>query len=90
MPAKVKKRDGHLEDFMEAKIIEAVKKAGATMEQAVHVAKEVTAKVAKMALVTTAQLAKMVVDALKKVNKKAAAEFARYRAAKAKAAKKKK
>ena len=41
---KIKKRDGKFEDFMESKIVGGAKKAGATAEEAAHVAKEVAEK----------------------------------------------
>jgi hypothetical protein len=43
---KVKKRDGRIEEYIESKLVAGVKKAGATAEEAAHVAKEVAEKVA--------------------------------------------
>jgi transcriptional regulator NrdR family protein len=86
---KVKKRDGSLEAFVESKIVAAVKKAGATAEEAARVAKEVYTKVAHKVEVTADELSDMVVASLKKVNKAAADEFVKVRDKKLKAKKKK-
>jgi transcriptional regulator NrdR family protein len=88
MPVKVKKKDGRIEEYTQAKIVEGVRKAGATEEQATRVARDVTDQI--VTVVTTTQLAKLVAASLKKVNPAAAAEYLRYRATKAKATKKKK
>lgn len=85
---KVKKRDGSFEAFVESKIVAAVKKAGATAEEATRVAKEVSAKVARKVEVTADELSDMVVASLKKVNKAAADEFAKVKDKKLKAKKK--
>jgi transcriptional regulator NrdR family protein len=76
---RVKKKDGKTEDFKESKIQASVQKAGATVEQAIQVAKTVTAKVAKLAEVTTAKIAEYVVAALRTLNKKAADAYVAYR-----------
>jgi transcriptional regulator NrdR family protein len=89
MVKKIKKRDGRLEEFIESKIVAGVKKAGATAEEATHVAKEVSAKVANKVEVTAEELSNMVVASLKKVNKAAADEFVKYRDKKLKAKKEK-
>ena len=86
---KVKKRDGKFEEFVESKIVAGVKKAGATAEQAGHVAKEVAEKVARKTEVTAEEMSDMVVTSLKKVNKAAADEFVKFRDKKIKAKKKK-
>jgi len=86
---KIKKRDGSFEEFVESKIVAGVKKAGATAEEAAQVAKEVSAKVAKKAEVTSEELSNLVVASLKKVNKAAADEFVKFRDKKLKAKKKK-
>lgn len=76
---KVKKRDGSLEEFMELKILTACKKAGATAKEAADVAKNVSMKVVKKTVVTSEEIAKMVVDSLKKANKTAADAFVKFR-----------
>jgi len=86
---KVKKRDGRYEELVESKIVAGVKKAGATAEEAVKVAKEVSLKVANKAEVTAEELSNVVVSSLKKVNKAVADEFVKFRDKKLKAKKKK-
>jgi transcriptional regulator NrdR family protein len=86
---KIKKRDGRLEEFAESKIVAGLRKAGATAEEATHIAKEVAEKVAHKAEVTAEELSNMVVASLKKVNRVAAGEFAKYHDEKLKAKKKK-
>jgi len=86
---KIKKRDGRFEEFVGSKIVAGVKKAGATAEEAAHVAKEVSEKVAHKAEVTAEELSNIVVTSLKKVNKAAADEFAKYSDKKLKVKKKK-
>lgn len=75
---KIKKRSGKLEEFMKSKIVSGCKKTGATAEQAVQVAKDVSVKVAKIAVVP-AKLSNMVVTSLRKINKTAADAFVRFR-----------
>ncbi len=84
---KVKKRDGRMQDFVESKIVAGIKKAGATAEQAAHVAKEVSAKVAHKTEVNAVELSNMVVASLRKVNAAAADTFVKYRDKKSKAKK---
>lgn len=86
---KVKKRKGTTEEFVESKIAEGVKRAGATAEEASQVAKEIAEKVAHKAQVKAQELSEMVVTSLRKVNKAAANEFVRFRDEKLKAQKKK-
>lgn len=86
---KVKKRDKRTEELVESKIVAGVKKAGATAEEAAHVAKEITEKIAHRGEVTAEELSTMVVTSLRKVNKKAAEEFVKFRDNKLKAKKKK-
>jgi len=76
---KVKKRSERIEEYVESKIINGVKKAGATAEEAARVAKEVADKVAHKGEVTAEELSTMVVASLGKVNKKAAEEFVKFR-----------
>jgi len=76
---KVKKKGGNLEEFMENKIVAGVKKAGVTAKEAVDVAREVSGKAVKKTVVTTEEIAKMVVDSLKKENKKVADAFVKFR-----------
>jgi len=76
---KVKKKDGSLEEFMEKKVVASVKKAGGTVKEAVDVAREVSGKVVKKTVITTEEIAKIVVDSLKKVNKKVADAFVKFR-----------
>ena len=76
---KVKKKDGSLEEFMENKVVAGVKKAGGTAKEAVDVAREVSGKLVKKTVVTTEEIAKMVVDSLKRVNKKVADAFVKFR-----------
>lgn len=66
-----------------------VKKAGATTAEAEKVAKEVAEKVAHRTEVTAAELSGMVVASLRKINRKAADEFVKFRDNKLKAKKKK-
>jgi len=72
---RVKKKDGNLEEFMENKIVVGVKKAGGTAKEAVDVARDVSGKIVKKTVVTTEEIAKMVADSLKRVNKKVADTF---------------
>lgn len=76
---KVRKRDGKLQRFRESKIVRACKRAGATAKQATYVALDVSFKVAKLPVVTAVRLSKMVGASLRKVNKKAANAFVRFR-----------
>jgi len=85
----VKKRDGRIEDYVESKIVNGVKKAGATAEEAAHVAEEVLEKVGHRTEVAAEELSRMVVTSLRKVNKKASEEFIKFRYNKLKAKKKK-
>lgn len=92
---KVKKRNGIVQEFTESKIVAGIKRAGATVEEAGHVAKEVAKKmerntedVLEIGEVTAAELSKMVVNELEKVNKKAADEFVKFRDDKLRAKKK--
>jgi len=87
---KVHKRSKRWEQYLESKVVNGVKAAGATSEEAARVAKEVTEKVAKKTEITAEELSEMVVVSLEKVNKAAAKEFRRFRAAKLKAKKTKK
>lgn len=86
--AKVKKRDGTVEEFVQSKIVKGVRKAGATAQQATQVAKEVSAKIAGKTEVTAQQLSRHVVTSLGKVNKTAADDFVKFRNAKLRARKK--
>jgi len=88
MPTKVKKRDGTFEDYVESKVVAGVKRAGATADQAARVGKEVTQKVAAKALITSEELASMVVSTLAKINKDASTAYLKFRDTKAKAKKK--
>jgi len=76
---KVKKRNGRYEEFIESKIVTAVQKAGASAEEAKHVANEVYKKVATKAEVTANDLSNMVIASLSKVNIAAAGNFAKFR-----------
>jgi len=76
---KIKKRDGRIEELIESKIVTGVKKAGATVQEAAHVAKEVTEKVAHKGEVSAKELSTIVVTSLRKVNKKASEEFVKFR-----------
>jgi len=84
---KVHKRDKSWETYLESKVEEGVKGAGATSEEAARVAKEVTRSVAKKAEVTAEELSEVVLASLDKVDKAAAKEFRRYRGEKLKAKK---
>ena len=86
---KIRKRDGRIEEFLESKIIAGVKKAGATVKEAAHVAKEVAGKVTHRTEVAAEELSNMVVASLRKVNQKASEEFRKFRDIKLKARKKK-
>ena len=86
---KIKKRDGRIEEYVESKIVAGVKKAGATAEEAARVAKEVAKKIANKAEVTAEELSTMVVTSLRKINRKAAAEFVKFRDNKLRAKKQK-
>jgi transcriptional regulator NrdR family protein len=88
MPTKVKKRDGTFEDYVEAKVVAGVKRAGATADQAARVGKEVSQKVAGKALITAEELSSMVVSTLAKINKDASAAFVKFKDTKTKAKKK--
>jgi transcriptional regulator NrdR family protein len=82
----IKKRDGRSEKFDESKIVAGIKKAGATAEEAGRVVKEIANKMSRntedvleIGEVTAAELSKMVVAELKKVNESVAKEFVRFR-----------
>jgi transcriptional regulator NrdR family protein len=79
---KVQKRDMSWEEFVKSKVERGAKLAGATSEEAVRVADEVSKNVAKKAKVSAEELSQMVVDSLEKVDKTAAKEFKRFRAKK--------
>lgn len=87
---KVKKRDGRFEEFIESKIADGVKRAGATAGEAERVAKAVSWDLAHETEITAEELSTMVVNSLKKVNKAAANEFVKYRDKKLRAKKGKK
>jgi len=76
---KVKKRNGRYEEFIESKIVSAVQKAGASSEEAKHVAEEVYENVAPKSEVAANDLSNMVIASLSKVNRAAAANFAKFR-----------
>lgn len=82
---KIRKRDGRIEDFLESKIVDGVKKAGATAKEAVHVAKDVSAHVAHRTEVAAEELSHLVVTSLRKVNRAASEAFVKFRDAKLKA-----
>lgn len=86
---RVKKRDGRLQRFLESKIIRSVRRAGATARQATYVAVDVSLKIGRKAIIPAAKLSNMVVASLRKVNKKAAQAFVRFRKKKLKIRKKK-
>jgi transcriptional regulator NrdR family protein len=88
MPIKVKKRDGTFEDYVEAKVVAGVKRAGATADQATRVGKEVSQKVAGKALITAEELSSMVVSTLAKINKEASGAFVKFKDTKTKTKKK--
>ena len=76
---KVKKKNGSLEEFMESKIVTACQRAGATAKEAADTAKNISVKVVKKTVVTSEEIARMVVDSLKKANKTAADAFVKFR-----------
>jgi len=76
---KVKKKDGRIEEFMEAKIIKGCEKAGASVKEAAKVAEGVALKVTRFTIVTTDEIAKAVVDSLEKINEKAAESYKNFR-----------
>jgi len=76
---RIKKRSGRFEEFLESKIVTSVRKAGASAEEAQHVAKLVSRKVAPKREVTTDELSNMVAASLSKVNKAAAGNFTKFR-----------
>jgi transcriptional regulator NrdR family protein len=80
----VRKRIGRTEEYLESKIIEGVKKAGATAEEAAKVVTDVGAKVEKMTVVEAEKLSDMVLESLRKVNKTAADAFLKFRGEKKK------
>ena len=84
----VKKREGRIEEYIEQKISQGLKKAGASAEEAEKVVKDVAGKVARRTQLTASELSSMVVTSLRKVNNKAAEEFVKFRDNKLKAKKK--
>ena len=82
---KIRKRDGRLEELLESKIVAGVKKAGATAQEAAHVAKEVSAHVVHRAEVAAEELSHLVVTSLRNVNRAASEAFVKFRDAKLKA-----
>ena len=86
---KVKKRDGTIEEYVESKIVAGVRKAGATAEEAAQIVKEVAIRDAIEGEIAAEEISAMVVASLRKVNKKAADEFVKFRDNKLKAKKQK-
>ena len=92
---KVKKRDGRLEEFNESKIVEGIKKAGASIEEAMGTAKKITERMAqntedllKMGEINADLLSRMVVAELEEINKSVAEKFVKFRDEKLSAKKK--
>ncbi|MFH1399033.1 MAG: hypothetical protein ABIG95_02890 [Candidatus Woesearchaeota archaeon] len=83
---KVKKKGGGFEEFKESKIVAVCQKAGASAAEAAQVGKEVTIKVAKMAIVPAEKIFEFVQGSLRRVNKGAADSYKRFRKQKTKIA----
>ncbi len=75
---RVRRRDGKLVNFDASNVSASVAKAGASVKEAVQVAKEVSRKVARRAVIPAEDLSEVVATELRKVNKVAAKEFVRY------------
>jgi transcriptional regulator NrdR family protein len=80
--AKVRKRNGSMEEFKLSKIVAGCEKAGSTPEQALCVSKELVAAVGERSVVTAEELSDKVVAELEKVNEVAAEAFKTYGARK--------
>jgi transcriptional regulator NrdR family protein len=76
---KIRKRDGRTEEFDAQFVSAGVAKAGATVREAVQVAKEVSLKVSKKSEISSDELSETVSESLRKINKTAAEEFVGYR-----------
>lgn len=75
--AKVRKRSGKLQAFNKNKIAKACKKSGASDSSALAVAEEVAKKVGSTTI-RAERLSKLVIESLRKRNKRAAASFVAY------------
>ncbi|HXX72078.1 MAG TPA: nuclear transport factor 2 family protein [Candidatus Acidoferrales bacterium] len=82
---RVRRRDGKAAEFDPANVSAGVAKAGASVREAVKVAKEVSLKVSRRREISAEELSGMVATELRKVNRAAAEEFVRYRNDKARA-----
>ena len=85
---KIKKRNGNIVKFSKNKIIRGCKKAGASAKEAKKVASAVTKKLKRRKVIAATKLSVMVVKTLRRVNKKAASSFVKYRARKSRRKKK--
>ena len=76
---KVKKRDGKIEEYLESKVVTSIRRAGASDKEAARVAKQVSKMVAHRRVITSDDLADMVIASLIKVNKSAAGNYIKFR-----------
>ncbi|UCH01908.1 MAG: hypothetical protein JSV20_08795 [Candidatus Bathyarchaeota archaeon] len=76
---KVRKRNGKVEEFDEGKIVAGVKNAGATLNEADRVTKEVASKIVNRIEITADELTSIIVKSLTKINKVASEKFVKYR-----------
>lgn len=79
---KIWKRNGKMQSFSKAKVLKSCKKSGASMQQAKHVAERVAMKVKSKRVVKAQDLSKAIISEMRRVNKRAAVSFVKYKKAK--------
>lgn len=79
---KIWKRNGKMQAFSRAKVLKSCRKSGASMQQAKHVSERVAGKVKSRRVVRAQNLSKIIISELRRVNKRAANSFVKYKRAK--------
>ena len=82
MPIKVRKKDGHLEDFNRNKVTGGIIKSGATSEQAENIARQVETWIQGAAtdgVVDASSIKGKVLELLRPTNPEAAGKFEAYK-----------
>ncbi|MDI6721047.1 MAG: ATP cone domain-containing protein [Candidatus Aenigmarchaeota archaeon] len=79
---KIWKRNGKMQAFSKAKVFKSCRKSGASAQQAKHVSDKVAEKVKTKRVVKAQELSKIIINTLRKTNKRAAAGFVKYKKAK--------
>jgi len=75
---RVRRRDGSVVEFDPSNVSAGVAKAGASVKEAVKVAKAISLKVSRRDEISAEELSEVVATELRKVNRLAAEEFVRY------------